>query len=341
MKKQTVNAEEKALDVFAEMMIEKIQSLTSADKWQKPWFTNASLGMPKNLNGRYYNGMNALMLLMACEKFGYKIPRFCTFDAVQRLNKDQKKDAPLASVNKGEKSFPVFITTYTCVNAETHEKIKYDEYRNLSDEERENILVFPKLQVFRVFNVEQTNLRESRPELWKKLEAEYATEETPKEADFSFAPVDGMIAEQAWICPIEPTYGDEAYFSISKNKIVIPKKEQFKDGESFYTNLFHEMAHSTGHETQLGRIKPAKFGSEDYAKEELVAELTAALTAQHYGMTKNIKSDSACYLKAWLGSLKEDPKFIKTVLLDVRKAFSLLSKTIDECETTEEKTAAA
>ena len=68
-------------------------------------------------------------------------------------------------------------------------------------------------------------------------------------------------------------FGDSAYFSISKNEIVMPEKRQFKDGESFYSNLFHEMGHSTGAEGQLDRIKPATFGSAEYAREELVAEL--------------------------------------------------------------------
>ena len=58
---------------------------------------------------------------------------------------------------------------------------------------------------------------------------------------FSFPAIDHMIAENKWICPIKPTYGDNAYFSISKNEIVIPEKRQFKSGESYYSNLAHEM----------------------------------------------------------------------------------------------------
>ena len=110
----------------------------------------------------------------------------------------------------------------------------------------------------------------------------------------------------------------------------MPEKRQFKDGESFYSNLFHEMGHSTGAEGQLDRIKPATFGSAEYAREELVAELTAALTAQRYGMTKHLKGDSAAYLKSWLDSLKESPQFIKTTLLDVKKATSMLTQHIDK-----------
>lgn len=326
------SAEDKALDLFAEMMISKIQSLTGKDGWRKPWFTENTLQWPKNMNGREYNGQNALMLMLLCEKEGYRIPRFCTFDCIQRMNgKDNKNDdeKPRVSVLKGEHSFPVMLTTFTVVDKETKERIKWDDYKHLSRKEQERYNVYPKMQVFRVFNVSQTNLKESRPELWQKLEQEYSKPITEKGEQFDFEPVDRMIAENRWICPIKPTYGDHAYFSISKNEIVVPEKRQFKNGESFYGNLFHEMGHSTGVEGQLDRLKPAAFGSAEYAREELVAELTAALTAQRYGMTKNLKDDSAAYLKSWLDSLKESPQFIKTTLLDVKKATSMLTQQID------------
>lgn len=329
------SSEEKALDLFAEMMIEKIQSINK--DWKKPWFTEGALQWPKNLNGREYNGLNALMLLLQCEKQGWQIPRFCTFDCVQRLNNTEKKDAngeplPRVSVLKGEKSFPVFITTFTCVDKDTKERIKYDDYKRMSEEERKQYNVYPKIQVYRVFNVSQTNLQEARPEMWAKLEAENVrpTNEQGEGEQFAFAPIDAMIADNGWICPIKPTYGDQAYFSINKNEIVVPEKQQFTDGESFYGTLLHEMTHSTGHESQLDRFKPTSFGSAEYAREELVAELGSALVAQRYGMAKHIKEDSAAYLKSWLESLKESPQFIKTTLLDVKKATSIINQHIDK-----------
>ena len=331
--KEGPSAEDKALDLFADMMIERIQSLSGKDGWKKPWFTEGTLQWPKNLNGREYNGMNAMMLLLHCEKEGYKIPRFCTFDRIQQFNKTGKKDEeqkPRVSVLKGEHSFPVMLTTFTVVNKETKEHIKWEDYKQLSQEEREKYNVYPKLQTYHVFNVSQTNLKEVRPEFWEKLEQEYSMPKVEKDEQFAFEPVDRMIADNRWICPIKPMFGDSAYFSISKNEIVMPEKRQFKDGESFYSNLFHEMGHSTGAEGQLDRIKPATFGSAEYAREELVAELTAALTAQRYGMTKHLKGDSAAYLKSWLDSLKESPQFIKTTLLDVKKATSMLTQHIDK-----------
>lgn len=331
--KEGPSAEDKALDLFADMMIERIQSLSGKDGWKKPWFTEGTLQWPKNLNGREYNGMNAMMLLLHCEKEGYRIPRFCTFDRIQQFNKpgSRDKDAkPRVSVLKGEHSFPVMLTTFTVVDKETKERIKWEDYKLLSQEQREKYNVYPKLQTYHVFNVAQTNLKEVRPEFWEKLEQEYSMPKVEKDEQFAFEPVDRMIADNRWICPIKPMFGDSAYFSISKNEIVMPEKRQFKDGESFYSNLFHEMGHSTGAEGQLDRIKPATFGSAEYAREELVAELTAALTAQRYGMTKHLKGDSAAYLKSWLDSLKESPQFIKTTLLDVKKATSMLTQHIDK-----------
>ena len=324
------NSEDKALDLFAEMMIEKIESI--GKDWHKPWFTEGSLPWPRNLHGREYNGMNALMLLLHCEKQGYTIPRFCTFDCVQRLNTPGKdgQELPRVSILRGEKSFPVMLTTFTCIHKETKEKIKYDEYKKLSEKEQEQYNVFPRMQVFRVFNVAQTNLRETRPELWEKLEQEVARPKIEDGEHLSFAPVDTMIRDNLWICPIRPKHQDSAYYSISKNEIVVPEKEQFKSGEAFYGTLFHEMTHSTGAEGVLDRIKPTAFGSAEYAREELVAELGSALVAQRYGMAKHIKEDSCAYLKGWLNELKESPHFIKTTLLDVKRASSLITQKVDK-----------
>ena len=324
------NSEDKALDLFAQMMIEKIESIRG--DWHKPQFPERSLPWPPNLHGREYNGMNALMLLLHCEKQGYTIPRFCTFDCVQRLNTPGKdgQELPRVSILRGEKSFPVMLTTFTCIHKETKEKIKYDEYKKLSEKGQEQYNVFPRMQVFRVFNVAQTNLREARPELWEKLEQEVARPKIEDGEHLSFAPVDTMIRDNLWICPIRPKHQDSAYYSISKNEIVVPEKEQFKSGEAFYGTLFHEMTHSTGAEGVLDRIKPTAFGSAEYAREELVAELGSALVAQRYGMAKHIKEDSCAYLKGWLNELKESPQFIKTTLLDVKRASSLITQKVDK-----------
>ena len=177
----------------------------------------------------------------------------------------------------------------------------------------------------------QTNLKESRPEMYQKFkdEADGIRFES-SEGMRDFPALDAMIEKDLYVCPIKPTPGDAAYYSVSKDEIVIPEKKQFIDGESFYSNLLHEMSHASGSANRLNRLAPgSSFGSEAYAKEELVAELTAALVSSQYGMEKHVKSDSAAYLKSWLTSLNEDPNFIKSSLMDVKRSASFISQRLD------------
>ena len=336
------SAQEKALNLFADMMIEKIESIMT--DWRKPWFTEGIASWPKNLSGRHYNGMNSLMLLMHCEKEGYKYPVFCTFDRVMGLNYNKTSvgnvpavdtegnKRPMVSVKKGEKSFPVFLTCFTVVEKDTNNKIKYEEYKQMSDSEKEHYNVYPSTVVYNVFNIDQTNMQEARPEIYEKIVSKNGGKKQEHNGEmFHFEAMDRMMEENLWICPIKQLHGDSAFYSQSKKLIVLPEFSQFKDGESFYGTAFHEMAHSTGAEEHLNRLKPAAFGSADYAKEELVAELTSAMICQYCGMDKYIKEDSAPYLKSWLESLKEDAQYIKTILLDVKRASAMITKAIEDC----------
>ena len=338
------SAESKALDTFAELMIEKIQSLQDGQSWQKPWFTESALRIPKNLSGREYNGMNSLMLMMHGEKNKYELPIYVTFDRVMALNYQKDKQGmrsamldangehlPHVGVNKGEKSFPVFLTTFTCIDKETKNRISYDDYKQMSNDEKQGVNVYPKQKVYCVFNVAQTNINVARPELYNKLLEENKINKPNGNGEhFSFPPMDKMIEDQSWVCPINIIHQDAAFYSISKDAITFPEKSQFKDGESFYSNLWHEMAHSTGSEKQLNRLNPnSGFGSDEYSKEELTAELSAALVATKYQLTKGLKTDSAMYLKSWLDNLKQSPDYIKTVLMDVKKASGIIIEKID------------
>lgn len=201
------------------------------------------------------------LLMLLCEENSYKLPVFCTFQRVSGLNYSTDRQGnhkpltdangerlPQVSVLKGEKSFPVFITTFTVVDKETKEKIKMEDYRKLSPEEQKKYSVYPKLNVHNVFNVAQTNLREARPELYEKL-CERNNLKRPASLDdekMAFAPLDEMIEKKLWVCPISLEHQDSAYYSIAKDAIVLPEKSQFINGESFYGTLLHEMTHSTG-----------------------------------------------------------------------------------------------
>lgn len=142
--------------------------------------------------------------------------------------------------------------------------------------------------------------------------------------------LDDMIEHNGWICPIKPKYGDDSYYSISKDEIVLPEKEQYVTEELFYTELFHEMAHSTGAESRLNRLAPTFFGSKEYAREELTVELTAAVVSRYYGMAKYLKEDSAVYLETWIDMLEDSDDAVGGILADVEKSVLMIINKIQD-----------
>lgn len=122
------------------------------------------------------------------------------------------------------------------------------------------------------------------------------------------------------------TEGDAAYYQPSTDRIVIPMREQFKDTAELYSTIFHEMTHSTGHPKRLDRIAAtAFFGTQDYSKEELVAEIGAAALVNHVGLeTDKSLRNSAAYIQNWLQVLKDDKRFIISASGKAEKAVALI-----------------
>ena len=104
-----------------------------------------------------------------------------------------------------------------------------------------------------------------------------------------------------------------------------------RDGRNGSTGAEEHLNRLNQRSASEGEAKPAAFRSAEYAQEELVAELTSAMVCQYCGMDKYIKEDSAPYLKSWLSSLKEEAQFIKTILLDVKRASGMITKAIEDC----------
>ena len=118
---------------------------------------------------------------------------------------------------------------------------------------------------------------------------------------------------------------NDAFYSPSKDFIQIPCREQYEDIMEFYSTLFHEMVHSTGHRDRLGRFdegsKLVAFGSEDYSKEELVAEIGSATLMNVVGIeTAKTFKNSAAYIQNWLRVLRNDNKFIVSASSKAEKA---------------------
>lgn len=306
---------EKAAQQFADLMIEKIRTI--ATNWKKPWFTKSFTNpdfFPQNYSERRYSGGNAFLLMFICEKHNYKTPVFLTFLQAQEAE---------IKVLKGAKSFPIYYYTFLVKHKITKVRIEFETYKMLPKEKRQNYDVFGIVKFYYVFNLEQTDFSEVRPEQWQKLLAKFAPpkeEETVKPVLYSNTRVDLMLNGNEWVCPIRQDYQNRAYYSTSRDYIQMPQKEQFQTGEEFYSTLLHEMSHSTGHEKRLKREIQNPFGSPKYAKEELIAELSGAFLASLLGITTGIQDNNAAYLKSWLGSLQEDSKYILSVLQDAAKA---------------------
>lgn len=128
---------------------------------------------------------------------------------------------------------------------------------------------------------------------------------------------------------INEIVSDKAFYSPSQDYIQVPCKEQYKDIKEFYSTLFHEMIHSTGHKSRLGRLdnstKLASFGSTDYSKEELVAEIGSSFLMNHVGIeTEKTFTNSTAYIQSWLRVLKNDNKFIVSASSKAEKAMKYI-----------------
>jgi antirestriction protein ArdC len=120
--------------------------------------------------------------------------------------------------------------------------------------------------------------------------------------------------------------GDKAFYRPSTDEVVLPIRKQFMSTAEYYSTVFHELTHSTGHASRLNRLTQAAFfGSEDYSKEELVAEIGAAALVNHVGLeTSNSIRNSAAYIQNWLKVLRDDKRFIVSASGRAEKAVNLI-----------------
>lgn len=140
---------------------------------------------------------------------------------------------------------------------------------------------------------------------------------------------------------IKVNQADSAFYQPVMDNIGMPLMGQFDSAENYYSTLFHEIAHSTGHSSRLDRKLTGQFGTEDYAKEELVAELTAAMLCAETGLSNLPRPDHAQYLRSWLRKLQDDPRYIVQAASQAQKAASFIMDNNSETEAIEEDSEAA
>ena len=322
-----------ALQRFAEMLIKRMEEMQK--DWHKGWIGGGSMfGLPQNISGRTYEGSNAFLLFLHTASNGYKAPVYMTYG---QLHKEG------AHVLKGEKAVPVFKWGFS-IKDKDGKKVTEEEFHNMTDDEKKECKRRPFLKIYPEFNIDQTNMSEVNKEKYDAVVSQFRKTDVPTITDGMYVnkAIDRMMEKQEWVCKIQYDKEEKgAYYSPAKDIVVLPTKAQFrihpddpeecfKDGQVYYGTALHEMAHSTGHPSRLDRLKPAAFGSPEYAKEELVAELTSAMVGNTLGFDRRISDNNVAYLQNWTSALRKEPKFIVSVMADVNKASRIIIENIDK-----------
>jgi antirestriction protein ArdC len=288
-------------EIITERILEKLEQGTVP--WHKPWSAG---GAPRNLvSGKEYRGVN--IFLLGCQ--GFTSPYWLTFKQAKQLG---------GSVRKGEHGTPCILWKW--IN-------RKNENTETGDTETKQI---PLVRYYNVFNVEQCDgisharleVEQDEPEPFNPIEsAERIVASYPKPPSIS---EDGRGA---------------AYYRPMTDSIHMPEQETFDSEDHYYGTLFHEMAHSTGHESRLARpgvSNPIRYGSHDYSQEELVAEMGAAFLAAEAGIdAEGLMDNSAAYVASWLKALRNDKKLVVFAGAQAQKAVDHILDRSSECEAAE------
>ena len=269
-------------------IVERLEAGTRP--WVQPW-TGASVSRPLRACGTPYQGINVLWLWMAAEAASHSSPFWMTYRQSQLLG---------GQVRKGERgTVAIFYRTYQAEEADGGDDAEGSRTRRV-------------LKSFTVFNACQIDglpgryFPEPRP-LPPPTERDSAL-------DRFFAAVPALIRH----------WGAEAFYSPVLDQVTMPEPGLFRDLDHYRATLAHELSHWTGHGSRLSRQMGGRFGSEAYAMEELVAELSSAILGAELGLPVDHLDHHASYLASWLKVLKADSRAILTVAAKAEEASSLL-----------------
>jgi antirestriction protein ArdC len=254
--------------------------------WHRPWKAGPNSGPISYSTRKPYQGVNVWTLTATAALRDYESRYWVTFNQARESG---------GSVRKGETGTPVVFWKFIEKKSESGEKIER----------------IPFLRYFTVFNLDQCD---------DVPEPETTTDFEPE----PFTPIE-MAEKIAASMPSRPSVrhgGDRAFYSPALDYVGMPLQVQFESPEHYYGTLFHELVHSTGHESRIGRktmVEPSPFGSPDYSREELVAEMGAAFLCGAAGIAPNIEHHAG-YIASWLRALENDRKMIVTAAGAAQKA---------------------
>lgn len=246
--------------------------------WRQPILGKEGVGFPSNLStGKAYRGINVFILGMTAWMAGYSSGEWLTFKQCREMG---------GRVRKGEKSS---LVTFWKLYEKT-------------DDETGEVSNLPVLRHYNVFNVDQCDGVEPT-----------AQPETAERDPFVSIEACQAIVDRYRSAPEILHGGLSACYVKSEDRVKIAEPEKFESDEAYYATLFHELAHSTGHETRLNRdtlTETHVFGSPSYTREELVAEMGSAFLCAHGAISPPTIEQSAAYIEGWRKKIGEDKKLV-------------------------------
>jgi antirestriction protein ArdC len=277
-------------DLYSEVSTRIIAELErGAPPWVKPWSATAGMNTPCNaVTNRPYSGCNVILLWMA-RAAGYRTPRYLTFKQALDLG---------GNVRKGEHGTKVYF-------------VKQLQVQDKDAEDEEATRVVPMLREYTVFNIDQC---ENLPERVKA-----PSPMRVRNPDTRDGLADDFLRSSG--ADIREGHG-EAYYVPSRDFISMPAFAAFKGADQFYNVVFHELTHWTGHKSRLDRDLKNRFGSRDYAAEELIAELGAAFVCAEFGFDGDVRN--AGYIATWIDLLKADKRAFFTACSKASQAAGYL-----------------
>jgi antirestriction protein ArdC len=283
-------------DVYTRVTEKIVASLEAGvQPWFRPWsaeFAAGRITRPLRANGVPYQGINVVMLWGEAVSRGYSAPIWMTFRQALELG---------AHVRKGETGSLVVYAS----------KITRNERNDETGEESERDIPF--LKGYTVFNVEQV---EGLPEQFHApAEKRLDPVQRIAHAESFFAATNAAVSHG----------GSRAFYSEGMDRVQMPPFETFRDAESYYATLAHELTHWTKHKARLDRdFGRKKWGDEGYAIEELVAELGAAFLCADLDLAAEPRADHASYVANWLKVLKDDKRTIFSAASHAQRAADYL-----------------
>ena len=274
--------------------------------WKQGW---AGGGAPvSGISGKQYNGINRMFLMAATAERGYSDNRWVTFKQMEDKGWSFKRDEEGKSRGKNA---GVSIEYFELRDRQTKQPFDRHTLDGMTADERNEYMdenVYPIRKYYRVFN---GDVIEGIPD------RERVEHDTTGRNDRAEALIEHWSGTQS---PIR--YGGSmAYYSSTKDEIHLPEKQDFVNMPEFYSTALHEIGHSTGHEKRLNRNLDGKFGSAEYAEEELRAEIASMFLEQDLGVAaseKHIENNSA-YIGSWKSKIKEDPNVLFKAIADAER----------------------